>query len=101
MGTHIHAAWSVPFAMPILPAEPDCQPSNLWDEGASVTSRQGAVWWCLHTKPRQEKATARELRKQQVVYYLPQVVNETRTPQGRTIRSVTPLFAGYLFLHGD
>jgi transcriptional antiterminator RfaH len=87
--------------MPILPAEPDCHPTNLWDEAATMTDRQGAVWWCLHTKPRQEKATARELRKHQVVYYLPLVTKETRTPQGRRMQSVTPLFAGYLFLHGD
>jgi transcriptional antiterminator RfaH len=73
----------------------------LWAEAESIQSKEGAVWWCLHTKPRQEKATARELRKHEVVYYLPQVMNDTRTPQGRRIQSVTPLFAGYLFLHGD
>jgi transcriptional antiterminator RfaH len=66
-----------------LPAKPDGQ------------------WWCLHTKPRQEKAMARELREQGVVYYLPQVVKESRTPQGRRLRSVAPLFAGYMFLYGD
>jgi transcription antitermination factor NusG len=91
----------VPFAMPILPAEPDCHPSDLWDEAASMPVKDGAVWWCLHVKPRQEKATARELRKQEVVYYLPQVMKETRTPQGRRIQSVAPLFAGYVFLNGD
>ena len=61
----------------------------------------GWAWWCLHTKPRQEKATARELRERGVVYYLPQAVKESRTPQGRQIHSVMPLFAGYVFLHGD
>ena len=87
--------------MPILPVEPDCHPSNLWDEADSLPVKAEGAWWCLHTKPRQEKATARDLREQGVVYYLPQVVKESRTPQGRRIHSVTPLFAGYVFLHGD
>jgi transcriptional antiterminator RfaH len=87
--------------MPILPAEPDCYPANLWNEAEPVPVKPEGAWWCVHTKPRQEKATARELRKQAVVYYLPQVVKESRTPQGRKIQSVVPLFLGYLFFHGD
>jgi transcriptional antiterminator RfaH len=59
------------------------------------------VWWCLHSKPRQEKAAARDLRQLGLTYYLPQALKEDRTPQGRKIRSVIPLFAGYLFLYGD
>lgn len=86
--------------MPILPAEPDLFPANLWEEAGSNYGREGR-WWCLHTKPRQEKATARHLRSSAVTYYLPQVVKEDRTPQGRKIRSVVPLFTSYLFLHGD
>jgi transcriptional antiterminator RfaH len=66
-----------------------------------VHGNEDAVWWCLHTKPRQEKSTARSLRKQGIAYYLPQAVKESRTPQGRRIRSILPLFAGYLFFHGD
>src|SRR5262249_32787860 len=57
--------------------------------------------WCLHTKPRQEKAIARDLRVQRIAYYLPQVVKESRTPQGRKIQSVAPLFASYMFLNGN
>jgi transcription antitermination factor NusG len=87
--------------MPILTAEPDRYPEDLWEEGASLPAKPEGVWWCLHTKPRQEKATARELREQGVVYYLPQVVKESRTPQGRRIKSVTPLFVSYMFLYGD
>jgi hypothetical protein len=85
--------------MPILPAEPDLHPVDLWQGGG-----RGAVserWWCLHTKPRQEKALARTLRSQDISYYLPQVVKLDRTPQGRKIRSIVPLFTGYLFLLGD
>ncbi len=87
--------------MPILPVEPDCYPANLWEEADSSPVKSEGTWWCLHTKPRQEKATARDLREQGVVYYLPQVLKESRTPQGRKIQSIVPLFAGYLFLHGD
>ncbi len=86
--------------MPILPAEPDMYPADLW-QGASPVSDPSQRWWCLHTKPRQEKATARHLRNGRINHYLPQVIQESRTPGGRTIRSVIPLFPGYLFLLGD
>jgi len=87
--------------MPILPAEPDFYPPELWDAGAGARQTPEAVWWCLHTKPRQEKAMARELRQLGLTFYLPQVTKEDRTPQGRKIRSVIPLFTSYLFLFGD
>jgi transcriptional antiterminator RfaH len=87
--------------MPILPAEPDCNPPNLWDDPAILASNPDAIWWCLHTKPRQEKATARDLLNDRLIYYLPQVLKETRTPKGRRIESIVPLFTGYIFLKGD
>lgn len=87
--------------MPILPAEPDCYPEDLWGDGAPLPPKPDGLWWCLHTKPRQEKATARDLREQGVVYYLPQVVKESRTPQGRKLQSITPLFPGYIFQYGS
>jgi len=85
--------------MPILPAEPDLHPASLWEGGGNGAPDER--WWCLHTKPRQEKALARFLRTQNISYYLPQVVKVDRTPQGRKIRSVVPLFNSYLFLLGD
>jgi len=88
--------------LPILPAEPDFYPPELWLDPECVPRHNSeSVWWCLHTKPRQEKATARELRKGGLTFYLPQVLKEDRTPQGRKIRSVIPLFSSYLFLLGD
>jgi transcription antitermination factor NusG len=87
--------------MPILPAEPDCFPSDLWEAYDTLRTREDAMWWCVHTKPRQEKSTARNLREQSITYYLPQCINVSRTPQGRKIQSHAPLFAGYLFFHGD
>jgi transcriptional antiterminator RfaH len=86
--------------MPILPAEPDLYPSDFWEREGTPRDA-GLSWWCLHTKPRREKAAARHLRSRQVPHYLPQVVREERTPGGRKIRSVIPLFPGYLFLLGD
>ena len=86
--------------MPILPREPDCYPSNLWEDSASDSGSDECTWWCLHTKPRQEKAIARELREAEVAYYLPQAKKERRTPQGRRIESIVPLFPGYMFLKG-
>ncbi|MBX6315177.1 MAG: UpxY family transcription antiterminator [Isosphaeraceae bacterium] len=86
--------------MPILPAEPDMYPPDLWTAAAGDLD-PGHAWWCLHTKPRQEKATARRLRSLGIAHYLPQVLQEGRTPGGRKIRSVIPLFPSYLFLRGD
>jgi transcriptional antiterminator RfaH len=85
--------------MPILPAEPDIFPEDLWD--GDLVSSGAFRWWCLHTKPRQEKASARHLLERRIGYYLPQVRRESRTPAGRPIRSIIPLFPCYLFLLGD
>ncbi len=86
--------------MPILPAEPELYPPDLWDQ-PTLKPEAGLKWWCLHTKPRQEKATARHLRSRGLSYYLPLVIQESRTPGGRKIRSIVPLFTSYLFLLGD
>ena len=85
--------------MPILPAEPEMYPGDLWEgyEGQPDDQRR---WYCLHTKPRQEKATARDLLARKLAFYLPQVAREDRTPAGRKTRSILPLFGGYLFLLG-
>lgn len=85
--------------MPILPAEPELYPPDLWTrpEGPPLDR----PWWCLHTRPRQEKAVARDLLNHSLTFYLPVVLQETRTPAGRRIRSRVPLFGGYVFLQGD
>jgi transcriptional antiterminator RfaH len=92
--------------MPILPAQPDIYPPNLleFDNGCDLrTSTRGHQrrWMCLHTKPRQEKATVRDLQVAQIPHYLPQITQISRTPAGRKIRSVLPLFTSYVFLFGD
>lgn len=85
--------------MPILPAEPEYYPDDLWS--AHLGRPPVGRWWCLHVKPRQEKSVARHLLFRRVGYFLPQAWHESRTPAGRRIRSLIPLFPGYLFLHGD
>ena len=58
-------------------------------------------WYCVHTRPRQEKALARDLRGSRIPFYLPLAVHEGRTPAGRKTSSLIPLFSGYLFLLVD
>jgi transcription antitermination factor NusG len=89
------------MAMPILQAEPDYFPADLWDREHLPYAQDESAWWCLHTKPRQEKAVARQLMKNNIAYYLPQVMKESHTPQGRKIRSIVPLFSSYMFFYGD
>jgi len=87
--------------MPILAAEPESYPSGLWEPDSTYKDQADSRWWCLHTKPRQEKSTARDLYNQRLTYYLPQAVREDYTPQGRKTRSIVPFFPSYLFLFGD
>lgn len=88
--------------MSTLGVDTDFYPENLWDGlFSNLHTPPDARWWCLHTKPRQEKALARDLRESGVGFYLPQVVKTHRTPQGRQVRSTLPLFTGYVFLYGD
>jgi transcription antitermination factor NusG len=82
--------------MPILPAEPACYPAHLFSDEEGLEAPEGA-WWVLHTKPRQEKALARQLVRLGVPFYLPQVVRRTRI-SGRMMRSHVPLFPGYVFM---
>jgi transcription antitermination factor NusG len=86
--------------MPILAREPDFYPFNLWENCAPSSSDDECTWWCLHAKPRQEKAIAREVHNAEVAYCLPQAKKDGRTPQGRRIESIVPLFPGYMFLRG-
>jgi len=85
--------------MPIRPAEPSIFPENLFAEAGARPP--GLFWWCLHTKPRQEKATARFLRERGLPHFLPQMTRKGQTPKGRKRTSHAPLFPSYLFLLGD
>jgi transcriptional antiterminator RfaH len=57
-------------------------------------------WWAVYTKPRQEKALARQLFAQGIPHYLPLVKRESFS-NGRRFSSELPLFASYVFMFGD
>ena len=80
--------------MPILPSQPVCYPENLFE---SCTPGNGVVWWVLHTKPRAEKALARELYAAKIPYFLPEYTQH-RTVRSKLRLTHLPLFTGYLFL---
>jgi transcriptional antiterminator RfaH len=82
--------------MPILAAEPSTFPAELFSD--PVTSPvEGRRWRVAHTKPRQEKALARQMLAAQMGFYLPLI--ERRTPiRGRLVNSYLPLFGGYCFV---
>ena len=85
--------------MPILPPETTLFPERLFSP-ADSPEQDGRCWWVLHVKPRQEKSLARQLRGNEVPFYLPVIARQTLL-RGRTMRSFIPLFSGYLFLLGN
>jgi transcriptional antiterminator RfaH len=56
-------------------------------------------WWVVHTKSRNEKALAHDLLGRKISYFLP-MIWKVRRKSRRTIRSLLPLFGGYLFFCG-
>jgi transcriptional antiterminator RfaH len=73
-------------------------PSIIWPEEASVCDFTG-IWWVVHTKSRNEKALAHDLIGKQINYFLPMSWKITYR-KDRKIRSLLPLFSGYLFFCG-
>jgi transcription antitermination factor NusG len=84
--------------MPLLEAEPRAFPDSLFADPATLATE--GRWWVLYTKARMEKTLARQLRAQQIPFYLP-TYEHTWKANGRKRRSYLPLFPGYVFLHGD
>lgn len=81
--------------VPILKAEPDLFPGDLFELPADEFP-----WWVAHLRSRQEKLAAREALGRGVPHFLPlrqQVVRR----RGRKLTSFLPLFPGYLFFRGD
>jgi transcriptional antiterminator RfaH len=75
---------------------PECEllPDGLFDGPAPA---DGRAWWLAHTRPRQEKALARQLTSTGLSFYLPCVPHRTRS-RGRIKISHLPLFPGYAFV---
>ncbi len=84
--------------MPILAAETELYPENLFAE--QPPELDGRAWWVLHTRPRQEKSLARQLLDRQVPFFLPLIQRKNRL-RGRVITSRIPLFTSYVFLLGS
>jgi len=83
--------------LPILPQEPDRYPDDLLESDLA----NGAQWWLLYTKSRQEKQLMRQLHRQQIAHYGPQIEQRRRSPSGRVRTTYVPLFNNYVFLCGD
>ncbi len=81
---------------------------DVWAEFLSAEPQEAipedlpGQWWVAHTRPRNEKALALELRKRGVFHYLPLCVRTSRSRNtGRVSRSIVPVFPGYGFINGD
>ena len=74
-------------------------PPIIWPEGKELVEFEG-TWWVAHTKSRNEKALAWQMQKRGISYFLPMGEKVSRS-RGRTIRSVLPLFTGYVFFCGS
>ena len=77
----------------------DENPPIIWPEEESIRDFMG-LWWVAHTKSRNEKALAQDLVRKDINYFLP-MSWKVRRRRGRTIRSLLPLFSGYLFFCGN
>jgi transcriptional antiterminator RfaH len=73
-------------------------PSNLLGDFTSPESERR--WWAVHTKPRQEKALARQLLAKQIPLYLPLVLRQSMS-NGRRTSSEVPVFSSYVFVYCD
>jgi len=74
-------------------------PPLAWPENQPLGDFTGQ-WWVAHTKSRNEKALAHDLIGRSVSYFLPMTWKVSHT-RGRKIKSLLPLFAGYLFFCGN
>jgi transcription antitermination factor NusG len=74
-------------------------PPLVWPHTDSIQLFTG-LWWVAHTKSRNEKALAHDLMAKNISYFLP-MTWKVRRHSHRTIKSLLPLFTGYLFFCGN
>jgi transcriptional antiterminator RfaH len=74
-------------------------PPIAWPEGKSICDFSG-LWWVVHTKSRNEKALAHDLIGKSISYFLP-MRWRVHHQRGRKVRSLLPLFGGYVFFCGN
>ncbi len=58
------------------------------------------AWYLIYTKPKQEQVALLNLEQQSYTTYLPKVMGLKRK-QGRSIKTVLPMFPRYLFIQLD
>ncbi len=71
----------------------------VWPDQIPIAQFAG-TWWVAHTKSRNEKAFAWDLKSHHVQYFLPMSWKVSKS-RGRTLRSLLPLFTGYVFFCGN
>jgi transcription antitermination factor NusG len=74
-------------------------PPVVWPQDKSIRDFTG-LWWVAHTKSRNEKALAHDLIRKSINYFLP-MSWKVRRIRGRKIKTLLPLFGGYLFFCGN
>ena len=74
-------------------------PPLFWPPVESIRLFEGQ-WWVAHTKSRNEKALAHDLKVRNISYFLP-MTWKVRQHSHRTIKSLLPLFTGYMFFCGS
>jgi len=74
-------------------------PPILYPEGC-FDAQGGDCWWVAHTKSRNEKALAWNLLKWEIPYFLPLREQVTRR-KSRVLKSLLPIFSGYVFFRGS
>lgn len=89
--------------MPILAEQPFVFPDDLLQRSICTEELRRMdserYWWVVYTKSRQEKALARDLFTSQIPFYLPQVARD-HLIRRRRVRTLDPVFPGYVFLYG-
>jgi transcriptional antiterminator RfaH len=57
-------------------------------------------WYVMQTKPRNEKKVAGQIKSKEIEVFLP-IIKQLRFWSDRRKTIETPLFSGYVFVHGD
>jgi len=79
--------------------KPEENPPIVWPPDTSIQDFRG-LWWVAHTKSRNEKALAWQMQKKNISYFLP-MTQKVYKKSRKVLRSMLPLFSGYLFFCGD
>jgi transcription antitermination factor NusG len=82
--------------MPVVEADATIFPDDLFEATGPRMDDPERRWWVFRTKPRQEKAVAREHLRRSIPFFLPTNCTAPEIRRGKRLSTV-PLFPGYLF----